>query len=72
MRLDVPAHVAESFRDTWPAIRDDPALRFPRSVWLGGVEATLATLHPSASRADLNLTARSLAPFPLAAGSNVP
>lgn len=43
-----------------------------RSEWLKAAEDKLREVYPHASRADLNLTARSIAPFPLAAGHNVP
>lgn len=47
--------------------------RWPyRSGWLYAVESLLADYFPDASRADLNLTARHYAPFPLAAGHDVP
>lgn len=43
-----------------------------RSDWLSDVEEVLRGYYPDASRADLNLTARHLAPFPLLEGHNVP
>lgn len=47
--------------------------RWPyRSMWLGDVEELLASYFPDASRASLNLTARTWAPFPLKAGHDVP
>lgn len=47
--------------------------RWPyRSSWLAEVEDLLGAYFPDASRADLNLTARHLAPFPLRAGHDVP
>lgn len=39
---------------------------FPRSKWLSDLETELRAFFPRASSRDLNLTARSLAPFPLA------
>ena len=52
--------------DGWPG-------RFTsRSKWLGAFEGLLRAYYPRASSADLRLTARSVAPFPLAAGHNVP
>lgn len=38
---------------------------YPRSLWLGGMEVLLRSHYPLASSRDLNVTARSLAPFPL-------
>lgn len=38
---------------------------FPRSKWLSDLERALRPMYPSASSRDLNVTARSLAPFPL-------
>ena len=38
----------------------------PRSAWLGLVEEDLKAAYPLASTADAALTARTLAPFPLA------
>ena len=50
-----------------------PGNRFVfRSGWLRAVEDVLRAYYPHASSADLRLTARSVAPFPLAAGHNVP
>jgi hypothetical protein len=40
--------------------------RTPRSSWLSAVEAELRQFYPHASTADLALTARTYAPFPLA------
>ena len=37
----------------------------PRSLWLSHVETELAHYFPAASSRDRNVTARSLAPFPL-------
>jgi hypothetical protein len=42
------------------------AFQWPRSVWLEGMEQLLQTLVPGRSSRDYNVTARSLAPFPLA------
>ena len=39
---------------------------WPRSRWLSLLESRLALYFPAASSRDRNLTARSLAPFPLA------
>ena len=38
---------------------------YPRSAWLSDLEHWLRPFYPSASSRDLNVTARSLAPFPL-------
>ena len=52
----------------WPDVT-----RWPyRSRWLRDFEDVLRRYFPRASSADLRLTARSYAPFPLAAGPNVP
>ena len=40
--------------------------RYPRSKWLGFMEAILRQHYPQASSDELTLTARNLAPFPLA------
>ena len=45
---------------------------FPRSAWLGMFEAVLEEHYPSSSSRDRSLTARSVAPFPLRDGPNVP
>jgi hypothetical protein len=44
---------------------------FPRSAWLKAVEEILREHYPQASSNELTLTARNLAPFPLAL-PNVP
>jgi len=69
--LTVPVGWETAYQAMWPwfQLLSDP---YPRTAWLEVVESALASVHPQASRADLNLTARSIAPFPLAAGSNVP
>ena len=46
--------------------------RFPRSVWLGYFEDVLREFYPQSSSRDRSLTARHAAPFPLAAGHDVP
>ncbi len=52
----------------WP----DP-LRWPfRSRWLRAFEDVLREFYPFASSRDRSLTARHYAPFPLAAGHDVP
>lgn len=54
--------------EAWP----DPA-RWPfRSRWLHDLEQVLREHYPAASSAELKLTARGLAPFPLALGPLVP
>lgn len=45
---------------------------FPRSAWLGIFEAVLGEYYPGSSSRDRSLTARSVAPFPLKDGPNVP
>lgn len=47
-------------------------LRWPRSEWLHWFEVYLREYYPQASSRDLSLTARHYAPFPLAAGHDVP
>jgi len=49
-----------------------PPLRYPRTVWLTYFEDLLRTAYPQSSSADRKLTARHFAPFPLAAGHDVP
>ena len=44
----------------------------PRSKWLRDFEALLREFYPQANSASLKLTARHAAPFPLAAGHDVP
>ena len=46
--------------------------RWPRSKWLHDFEALLREFYPQANSASLKLTARHAAPFPLAAGHDVP
>jgi hypothetical protein len=54
----------------WPEFeRVDP---FPRSLWLGTFEDLLREFYPSANSRSLSLTARSVAPFPLRDGKDVP
>lgn len=43
-----------------------------RSPWLGEFEAILHEHYPRSSSRDRSLTARHYAPFPLAAGKDVP
>lgn len=45
---------------------------YPRSAWLKHFESMLREFYPAASSRDLSLTARHYAPFPLAAGHDVP
>lgn len=45
---------------------------FPRSTWLRMFEDLLREFYPAASSRDRSLTARHYAPFPLAAGHDVP
>ena len=56
----LPAMVAE-----WPT-RYAGLYVFPRSVWLHDAEEILRGHYPQASSNELTLTARNLAPFPLA------
>ena len=55
--------------DVWPTWA---AKGVPRSWWLHEFEAVLREFYPQANSASLKLTARHAAPFPLAAGPNVP
>lgn len=54
----------------WPGW--EPFFPFPRSAWLRDFEDLLRPYYPAASSRDLSLTARHYAPFPLAAGHDVP
>ena len=45
---------------------------YPRSFWLRLFEDVLRIYYPQASSRDRSLTARHYAPFPLAAGKDVP
>ena len=45
---------------------------WPRSLWLRAFEDVLREWYPQASSRDRSLTARHYAPFPLAAGHDVP
>lgn len=57
--------------ESWPGL--EPQLGpFPRSKWLRMFEDALRPYFPAASSRDLSLTARHYAPFPLAAGHDVP
>ena len=47
-------------------------VKWPRYNWLRMFEETLRPFYPAASSRDLSLTARHYAPFPLAAGHDVP
>ncbi len=55
--------------ELWPAWA---AMGVLRSKWLKQFEDDLRVFYPSASSADLRLTARHSAPFPLKDGPNVP
>lgn len=54
--------------EAWP----DYSRWYFRSGWLHDFEALLREFYPSANAASLKLTARHYAPFPLAAGHDVP
>jgi len=56
--------IGEMVRD-WPKGRY-AGYQWPRSQWLHDVEAILREYYPRASSDELTLTARNLAPFPLA------
>ena len=49
-----------------------PPMQYPRSGWLGYFERLLREFYPQSSSRDRSLTARHYAPFPLAAGHDVP
>ena len=59
----------EALIELWPAWA---AMNVPRSKWLRQFEDDLRMFYPTASSDDLTLTARHYAPFPLAAGHDVP
>ncbi len=69
--LPIPASpLFRELIDSWP---EEWASRpWPRSAWLGLFEEMLRGFYPSASSADLRLTARHSAPFFLKDGPNVP
>ena len=52
--------------DAWNAGAWAAAYQWPRSRWLHDLEAVLREHYPQASSDELTLTARNLAPFPLA------
>jgi len=52
--------------DEWPALAQAYGGLYPRSYWLGLMESVLREDLPGHSSRDYNVTARSLAPFPLA------
>jgi hypothetical protein len=54
----------------WPEWWEKQA--WPRSGWLREFEALLREFYPTANSDSLTLTARHAAPFPLAAGHDVP
>lgn len=57
--------------EAWPDFQAH-AGPFPRSAWLRAFEMLLTLYYPFASSRDRSLTARHAAPFPLAAGKDVP
>ena len=62
--------------DAWPEPFQTEAIvtghYYPRSFWLRLFEDVLRVYYPGNSSRDLSLTARHYAPFPLAAGHDVP
>jgi hypothetical protein len=50
----------------WPDVYSTYGILYPRSFWLTIAERILRASYPQASSRDLNVTARSLAPFALA------
>ena len=57
--------------DAWTETGGE-AYAYRRSVWLSLFEDLLRPYYPAASSRDRSLTARHYAPFPLAAGHDVP
>lgn len=61
--------------ESWPEFEAAVAAAFlthPRSKWLREFESLLREFYPQSSSRDRSLTARHYAPFPLAAGHDVP
>ena len=56
----------------WPEYQQRYGLAWPRSAWLRAFEGLLREFYPQANSVWLKLTARHAAPFPLAAGHDVP
>ena len=56
----------EGLIEDWDDWVDSHATKWPRSAWLGQMERLLRQSYPMSSSRDLSVTARSLAPFPLA------
>ena len=54
----------------WPFF--EQTFTFPRSVWLHQFERVLREDFPASNSSSRKLTARHYAPFPLAAGHDVP
>jgi hypothetical protein len=52
--------------EDWDDFKEAHVTKWPRSAWLGEMERLLRQAYPMSSARDLNLTARSLAPFYLA------
>jgi hypothetical protein len=63
--------LGQLFTDWSSGLYSKVDLVYPRSVWLYAFEAVLREHYPSANSDSLTLTARSVAPFPLAL-PNVP
>ena len=59
--------LVEQWGATWQAFWPHP-----RSAWLKAYEDVLREHYPQSSSRDRSLTARHYAPFPLAAGKDVP
>jgi hypothetical protein len=71
------AYLIEAARALWERGDVYQTLPYPRSAWLHDLEAVLRSEFPSASSADLRLTARHASSepfpiFPLRDGPNVP
>ena len=70
--LPLPDPLPELYQrliDYWP---DYAVFTHPRSKWLTAFETALRADFPQSSSRDRSLTARHYAPFPLAAGKDVP
>jgi hypothetical protein len=72
--LQIPASpIFQAMIDDWPEFHLLPHPHpYPRTLWLSAFERLLRIYYPHASSADLRLTARSVAPFYLKDGPNVP
>jgi len=58
--------------ELWPQGWPTSIYQHPRSAWLSTFEQGLRIAYPESNSASRKLTARHYAPFPLAAGHDVP